>query len=282
MLLSIFSCSYLTLMYILWWSVCWCLLLGWLFTQYWVSRVLFLVLFFWLDLWHVQFLRPGSQPMPQLWPTPQPWQCKIQAVSLTHTTACGNARSPMLKNCKFYRCTVYLLNSQGLNPHPRRHYVGFLGCWVTTGTPTHALKWMLYLVSPINCPIYDMSASLCFHLIHDLHSLVLTITSPPKSIQNPDSDTYFLWKHLLKQSKHKLEIIGLLTGHTLVSSKETRLWGGTVSSQTPPPKEEVSFFVLSVRHKGARNQSRNLRSPPTRPPSRASSERPQLGLNLKR
>ena len=37
--------------------------------------------------------------------------------------SCSNARSLPTKR------------GQELNPHPQRHYVGFLTCWATTGTP---------------------------------------------------------------------------------------------------------------------------------------------------
>ena len=47
----------------------------------------------WLHLWLMEIPRPGVKLQLQLWPTPQPWQHRIQATFVTCAAACSNTRS---------------------------------------------------------------------------------------------------------------------------------------------------------------------------------------------
>ena len=48
-----------------------------------------------LHQWHMEVPRLGLNQSRSCWPTPQPQQHQIQTLSVTYTTACGNARSLM-------------------------------------------------------------------------------------------------------------------------------------------------------------------------------------------
>ena len=57
--------------------------------------ILYIYLFFFLQphLGHVEVPRLGVESEFSYWPTPQPQQCQIQAVSATYAATCGNTIS---------------------------------------------------------------------------------------------------------------------------------------------------------------------------------------------
>lgn len=64
--------------------------------HFFITCIAFCFVFFsflWLHLRHMEVPEPGVESELQLWPTPQSWQHRIQATSVTSATTCGSTRS---------------------------------------------------------------------------------------------------------------------------------------------------------------------------------------------
>ena len=84
--------------------------------------------FFWPHLWHVEVPRPGIQPVPQLWPTPQ--LCKAE--SLTRLTA---GELPSFSMVAPFWAENFLPKKMGLF-YRLRKYGSFLGFYPLDATGT--------------------------------------------------------------------------------------------------------------------------------------------------
>ena len=86
---------------------------------------------FWPYPWHMEVPRLGSNRSCSRQPIPEPQQCRIQATSVTFTTAHGNAGS-----------LAYWARSW-IKPVYSWKLVGFVNCWATTGTPRQCLFYQI-------------------------------------------------------------------------------------------------------------------------------------------
>ena len=110
----------------------------------WPALPLF-VFFLWAHLQHMGVPRLGSTGSCSCGLAPQPGQHWIQVESVAYASARSNPRFLPTKQ------------GQGLNLHPHGHYVRFLTCWVTTGTPLFH-----YLHSHISQVLFLASLNLTF------------------------------------------------------------------------------------------------------------------------
>ena len=105
-----------------------------------LASFFFFFSFFWLPSWHMEVPRLVANWSYSCWSTLQPQQRRIWATSSTYTTAHGNAGSlthwvrPRIESA-----SLWML-------------VGFVNCWVPTGTPCVLFFCFLF------CFVFDREA----------------------------------------------------------------------------------------------------------------------------